>query len=119
MGQRAGGRRCATPWQAKPPALPCARSQKFHVSTSQFMKPKRLKEPKSSHTRAEDRAGPKARPEFWLWAIGLIVALFAAFQIYGPALYGPFLFDDAYLPMNVPAWANSSFLDSLRGLRPI
>ena len=62
---------------------------------------------------------PKARPEFWLWTLGLVFAIFAVFQVYGPALHGPFLFDDLYLPMNVPAWAYGSFLDSLHGVRPM
>jgi len=47
------------------------------------------------------------------------VGLFAAFQVYGPALHGPFLFDDSYLPMNVPMWAHGTFLNSMRGVRPL
>src|SRR5439155_2994084 len=62
---------------------------------------------------------PKQPPDFWLWAIGVIAALFLAFQVYAPALHGPFVFDDVYLPMNVPAWQNSPFLDSFRGVRPL
>ena len=50
----------------------------------------------------------------------MIAGLFAVFQVYGTgACMGPFLFDDSYLPMNVPAWANGSFLDSLHGVRPL
>src|SRR5260370_31168558 len=81
------------------------------------MKTKKLKERKPS--RKAEAADATQRPEFWLWAIGLGVGLFAAFQVYGPALHGPFLFDDAYLPMNVPMWAHGSFLGSLRGVRPL
>src|SRR5262249_37864661 len=81
------------------------------------MKPKKLKErAPSSQPRAAAR---ETRPEFWLWPIGLVFAIFAAFQVYGPALHGPFVFDDLSLPMNVPAWQNGSFLDSLRGIRPL
>src|SRR5438067_11133719 len=69
--------------------------------------------------RKEVKAVPKQRPEFWLWSIGLLFGLFAAFQVYSPALHGPFLFDDSYLPMNVPAWANTTFLESFRGVRPL
>src|SRR6185436_9809578 len=69
--------------------------------------------------RTSSPSPQKAPPEFWLWILGLVFAIFAVFQVYGPALHGPFLFDDLYLPMNVPAWANGSFLDSLRGVRPI
>src|SRR5439155_7767282 len=60
-----------------------------------------------------------ARPAFWLWRIGLVFAIFAVFQVYGPALHGPFLFDALSLPMNVPAWANGSLLDSLGRVRPL
>src|SRR5882724_9201039 len=84
------------------------------------MKTKKLKERKVSKREEEATArSGKPRPEFWLWALGLVAGLFAAFQVYGPALHGPFLFDDAYLPMNVPMWAHGSFLGSLRGLRPL
>src|SRR5260221_1628204 len=61
----------------------------------------------------------KARPDFWLWPIGLVFALFAVFQVYAPALHGPFVFDDLSLPMNVPAWANGSLLESLGRVRPL
>src|SRR6266576_1539139 len=68
--------------------------------------------------KATERTG-KQKAELWPWALALAVALFAAFQVYAPALHGPFLFDDSYLPMNVPAWSNGSFLDSLRAVRPL
>lgn len=82
------------------------------------MKTKAIKERKPAR-KAADRDSQKARPEIWLWVIGLLFGLFAAFQVYGPALHGPFVFDDFYLPMNVPAWMNGSFLDSFRGVRPL
>jgi tetratricopeptide (TPR) repeat protein len=61
----------------------------------------------------------KARSEFWLWPIGLVFAIFAVFQVYGPALHGPFVFDDLSLPMNVPAWSHGSLLESLGRVRPL
>jgi hypothetical protein len=64
---------------------------------------------KKQKQRTSSLSPQKARPEFWLWILGLVFAIFAVFQVYGPALHGPFLFDDLYLPMNVPAWANGSF----------
>src|SRR2546427_10873367 len=81
------------------------------------MKTQKLKERKRS--RKAERADEKQRPEFWLWALGLVVGLFAVFQVYGPALHGPFLFDDSYLPMNVPMWAHGTLLNSMRGVRPL
>src|SRR5438445_6273790 len=79
------------------------------------MKTKKVKERTPSRKEAEGIA--KTRPEFWLWALGLIAGLFAVFQVYGPALHGLFLFDDSYLPMNVPMWAHGTFLNSMRGVR--
>jgi protein O-mannosyl-transferase len=81
------------------------------------MKTKTIKLRKPS--RKANRDAEKTGSEFWGWAIGLLCGLFAAFQVYGPALHGPFLFDDSYLPMNVPAWSNRPFLDSFRGVRPL
>jgi Tfp pilus assembly protein PilF len=84
------------------------------------MKTKKLKERKPSLKAPDGSPGqPKARPEFWLWALALLAGLFAAFQVYAPAVHGPFLFDDAYLPMNVPAWAHGSFSNAIRGVRPL
>src|SRR5690349_10554815 len=81
------------------------------------MKTRKLKEKKLAR-KAADRDSKRPR-EVWLYVIGLVVALFAAFQAYAPAIRGPFLFDDSYLPMNVPAWAHGAFLASLRGVRPL
>jgi len=81
------------------------------------MKTKKLKERKPDRKAAE--AAKSRQPELWLWIIGLLVALFAALQVYGPALHGPFLFDDSYLPMNVPGFAHNPFLVWLHGTRPL
>src|SRR2546425_571581 len=83
------------------------------------VKTKKLKQRAPSRRESDSARPHKARPEFWLWAFGLVVGIFAAFQVYAPALRGPFLFDDSYLPMNVPAWANGSLLDWMRGVRPL
>jgi tetratricopeptide (TPR) repeat protein len=82
------------------------------------MKTKKLKERKPARKAAEEVSKPH-QPELWLWAIALLVGLFATFQAYAPALHGPFLFDDSYLPMNVPNLAHGPFLQSLRGVRPL
>ncbi len=82
------------------------------------MKTKKLKERKPARKAAE-AVQERPRPEIWLWTIGLLLGLFVAFQAYAPALHGPFLFDDSYLPMNVPALMHGPFLQSLRGVRPL
>jgi tetratricopeptide (TPR) repeat protein len=80
------------------------------------MKTKKLKERKPARQAAEQS---KKGPELWLWTIGLVAGLFAAFQVYGPALHGPFLFDDSYLPVNVPATAHDTFREAVGGVRPL
>src|SRR5262245_24285118 len=81
------------------------------------MKTKKLKERAPSiQTRPPAK---RARSNVWPWVIGIGLALFAAFQVYAPAMHAPFLFDDLSLPMNVPAWQDGSFMDSLRGVRPL
>src|SRR6202011_5819078 len=81
-------------------------------------KTKKLRERKPAHKAAE-ASSQKTQPELWLWTVALLVGLFATFQAYAPALHGPFLFDDSYLPMNVPHLAHGPFLQSLRGVRPL
>src|SRR5215216_4089974 len=71
-------------------------------------------------TRTKQReAAQRPRPEFWLYAIGLLAGLFAAFQVYAPALHGPFVFDDSYLPMNVPGGMNAPLSTWISGVRPL
>jgi hypothetical protein len=82
------------------------------------MKTKKLKERKPARKVAE-ATSQKTQPELWMWSIALLIGLFAAFQVYAPALNGPFLFDDSYLPMNQPTLAHGPFLQSLRGVRPL
>ena len=42
-------------------------------------------------------------PAWWHWIVAVVVTLLVAFEVYGPALNGEFLFDDSYLPfLNVP-----------------
>src|SRR5688572_19605005 len=38
------------------------------------------------------------KPAWWHWIAGILLVLFVAFEVYGPALHGEFLFDDSYLP---------------------
>jgi tetratricopeptide (TPR) repeat protein len=61
----------------------------------------------------------RSNPVFWLYAITLGVALLAAFQVYWPALHGPFLLDDTHLPYMVPDAANMPLLSWVRQMRPL
>lgn len=55
----------------------------------------------------------------WIQAAGFFVAIVAVFIVYGPALNGPFLLDDTYLPYLLPAYANAPLRAWLQGMRPM
>jgi hypothetical protein len=56
------------------------------------------------------------KPAWWHWAVGFLLILWVAFQVYGPALNGEFLFDDSYLPfLTLPA---DTPLSAWLGVRP-
>jgi tetratricopeptide (TPR) repeat protein len=62
--------------------------------------------------------GPALRPAWWHWALGLALVLFVAFEVYGPALHGEFLFDDSSLPFLMPGVADAP-LKSWLSNRPV
>jgi len=78
-------------------------------------KPKRSNRPAPSVAAAE----PRAKPWFWIYAASLAIALFAAFEVYWPAIHGPFLLDDTYLTYMRPDAAYLSLRDWLRQMRPL
>jgi Tfp pilus assembly protein PilF len=75
--------------------------------------------------KRESRRAAAAEPKkqtnqvLWMYGLAIVAALFVAFQIYGPALNGPFLFDDLYLPMNTPGWESSSLSSWMGRVRPL
>src|ERR1700731_1743471 len=79
---------------------------------------------KSRKQQIESGAGPRPatvnRQPFvwWPWAAAL-AALFLVFEAYGPAIDGPFVFDDRYLPFFSPTVQNLSLLGWIRGVRPL
>src|SRR5688572_25803303 len=66
----------------------------------------------------EDRPDPGRKPYWWMIALAVVLALVVAFEIYGPALHGEFLFDDEYLPFLMPDVQNAP-LDKWLGVRPL
>lgn len=62
---------------------------------------------------------PEARGRSWIWLVAGFVALLAAFVVYQPALGGPFLFDDRYLPFFSPRAPGLPFLRWITGMRPL
>ena len=63
-------------------------------------------------------AAVKSDPMRWPIVIGLLVFAFTLLEIYRPALGGPFLFDDLYLPFLIPNFAQNPLRDWVSGMRP-
>ena len=76
---------------------------------------------KKRDTRKAASAGSRRQtsPEFWMYGLALLAGLFVAFQAYDPALGGPFLFDDFYLPMNMPDWGGGPLSAWMGRVRPL
>ena len=64
-------------------------------------------------------ATPSSGPSWWPVAAGLLLLAFALLEIYGPALNGPFLFDDRYLPFLLPGFADNALRYWVVGVRPL
>jgi len=56
---------------------------------------------------------------YWPFFLAGFVTLFAAFWVYGPALEGPFLFDDRTLPFGNGTFPVDDFFAWLKGVRPL
>lgn len=57
-------------------------------------------------------------PARWPLLLGLFLFAVALFEVYRPALSGPFLFDDVYLPFMIPNFAQNPLRDWVQGVRP-
>jgi len=77
---------------------------------------KAVRKPKASVTVA---VAASLRPEqsYWPFAVGILVAIFTVFEIYWPAIHGPFLLDDSGMPYT--AATVPPFRQWLNGLRPL
>ncbi len=69
---------------------------------------------------AGKRAAVAAVPQriYWPYFLGGFLALAAGFWAYGPALNGPFIFDDRYLPFGMGTFPVDHFTAWLKGVRP-
>ncbi len=77
-------------------------------------KSKRAKQPAPVAVAVPPASGP--RP--WMYAAGIVAALFAVLEVYWPAIHGPFLLDDSYLPY-MAASVNPALSAWVKGLRPL
>lgn len=57
-------------------------------------------------------------PKWWHYALGVLAAFLIAFEVYGPALNGPFVYDDVYLPFMNPYYLDKS-LKVWANVRPL
>jgi len=62
---------------------------------------------------------PRSEYRYWAYAAGVLLAIFAVFEVYWPAIHGPFLLDDSYLPYRMPYYAGVPLKVWTLGLRPL
>jgi len=63
---------------------------------------------KSSKPTVPPKPRPPQGPRPWLYLVAGCAILLAVLEAYQPALNGPFLFDDLYLPLDAPKDATLS-----------
>src|SRR4051794_25202862 len=78
---------------------------------------KRRESRKPAGTTPAPRQKPVAK--LWPYALAVFIGLFAVMKAYGPALNGPFLFDDVYLPAGRPDFVDQPLRAWLAGVRPM
>lgn len=82
------------------------------------MKSSKTAKPKRPVTAA--LAAPPARQvQLWHYALGFFIAFCALYQVYSPALNGPFLLDDTSLPYMLPNFYALPLSNWIRGVRPL
>ena len=74
--------------------------------------------PKRSAAAVAVAPEPK-KQQWWPYAAALAVLAFIVFDIYGPAMNGPFLLDDSYLPFLRPDVQHLPFRAWISGVRPM
>jgi len=80
-----------------------------------------VKNKKARRQHAEPKPERTAAPQhrYWPYLLAGFLTLAAAFWAYGPALDGPFLFDDRTLPFGNGTFPVDQFLAWLNGVRPL
>jgi len=78
---------------------------------------KAVRKPKASVTVAI-AAPPAVQRAYWPYVAGILVAIFAVFEIYWPAIHGPFLLDDSGMPYTAGT-VDPTLSAWVKGLRPL
>ncbi len=73
---------------------------------------------KSSQPKVPPKPLPHQGPRLWLYLVVGCVTLLALLEAYQPALNGPFLFDDLYLPFQLPNFIQAPLTYWLHQTRP-
>jgi tetratricopeptide (TPR) repeat protein len=79
---------------------------------------KKTRRPRQVETQAAEAAAAPRKILWWPWAAAA-AALFVVFEIYSPALPGPFVLDDRYLPFANPRIEGAPLMAWIAGLRPV
>jgi tetratricopeptide (TPR) repeat protein len=74
---------------------------------------------KTKNKRGTSSSLPLPTQPNWIYGVAAVAALITVFIAYGPALEGPFLLDDSYLPYMQPQQASTPLLGWMRGVRPL
>ncbi|HEX5226694.1 MAG TPA: tetratricopeptide repeat protein [Bryobacteraceae bacterium] len=80
---------------------------------------KNSKTKKAKRSVAVAAAEPQTNPWVWIYAVSAVVALIAAFEVYWPAMHGPFLLDDTYMTYMRPDAARVHFSGWVHQMRPL
>lgn len=81
---------------------------------------KRSSVPKASAPpSARDEAPPRTGLPLWAYFAAAAAVLLLAFEVYAPAIRGPFLFDDRYLPFFSPGLSVAPLSAWIAGVRPL
>jgi len=76
-----------------------------------------------AHTKPHDKTTPRVPPKKpvtrrWIYFAVAAAAIYLAFQVYAPALNGPYIFDDTAQPYHIPRFS-ATLHDWLVGVRPL
>lgn len=83
------------------------------------MKSSKTKKPKRAAPPIAVAAEPRTNPWIWVYGATVVVALFAAFEVYWPAIHGPFLLDDTHLTYMLPNAADIPLRGWITQIRPL